>query len=136
MADIKKLPVKETGLTPDIIRNRLFTDHAIAHDFHLATTSFAQHNMLKELYESLEDSKDAICEYLLGMQAPKRFGKMVIGETPMFSTSALSRLLDEGVAFSMQLCEYGESKNYEELVNLASNLQGTYVKGKYLNTLS
>lgn len=135
MADIKKLPEKESGLTPDMIRNRLFTDHSIAHDFHLATTSLAQHKMLKGMYEALEDHKDAICEYLLGMQAPKRFGKMIMGETPMFSTSALSRFLEEGVTFSMQLCEYGKNKNYEELVNLASNLQGTYVKGRYLNTL-
>lgn len=136
MADIKKLPEKESVLTPDGIRNRLTKDHLLAHDYHLATTSFAQHNMLKEMYEALEDHKDAICEYLLGMQAPKRFSKPDIGDTPMFSPSVLNKFLDDGVAFSMQLCEYGKSKNYEELVNLASNLQGTYVKGKYLNTLS
>jgi hypothetical protein len=133
MADIKKFP--DTTLTPDSIRNRLFTDHAIAHDFHLAATTLSQHLMLKELYEALEDHKDVICEFLLGIQSPKRFNKMSIGDTPLFSDQSLVKFLEEGCEFSKRLCTYGKEVGYEELTNLASNLQGSWVKAKYLNTL-
>ena len=135
MADIKKLPESGSTLTSDSIRNRMFTDHARAHDYHLQTTSRSQHKMLKKLYKNLEDSKDSICEYLLGIQAPKRFGQMQIGPTPLFSDVALSKFIDDGVKFSMQLCEYAREKNEEELCNMASDLQGHWVKAKYLNTL-
>lgn len=136
MADnmIKKLG-DSSGMTPDSIMNRLFCDHSKAHYYHLQTTSYAQHKMLDELYESLKDSKDSICEYLLGIQAPKRFGMLQPDSTPAFSDAVLSKFLDDGFKFSVQLVEYAKSKNLEELANLASNLQGSWTKAKYLNTL-
>ena len=135
MADIKKLGESSTGMTPDDIMNRLFNDHSKAHYYHLQTTSYAQHKMLNELYEALEDSKDAICEYLLGIQAPKRFGSRTSDTVPAFSDSTLSKFLDDGFKFTVQLIEYAKSKNLEQLANLASELQGVWVKAKYLNTL-
>jgi len=134
MADIKKL-TDSTSLSPDIIMNRLFSDHSKAHYYHLQATSYAQHKMLRKLYEALEDSKDAICEYLLGMQAPKRFGMMTSEPVPAFSDAVLTRFLEDGCKFTMQIIEYAKSKNWEQLANLASDLQGEWVKAKYLNTL-
>lgn len=132
--ELKPLTIR-TSMSPDMIRNKLFTDHSIAHDFHLATMSLSQHLMLKELYEALEDHKDAICEFLLGIQAPKRFSKMSMGDTPAFTEQTLIKFIDEGCEFSKRLCTYGKEIGYEELTNLASNLQGSWVKARYLNTL-
>lgn len=135
MADIKKLGESSTAITPDSIMNRLFNDHSKAHYYHLQTTSFAQHKMLNELYESLEESKDEICEYLLGMQAPKRFGILNKETVPAFSDAVLNKFLEDGCKFTMQVIEYAKSKNMEQLANLASDLQGHWAKAKYLNTL-
>jgi hypothetical protein len=127
--------VTSKQLTCDSIMNTLFNLHDKAHYYHLQTTSLAQHLMLKELYEALEEHKDAICEYLLGVMASKRFGPRVKDSCPNFSDAVLNQFLDEGFKFSMDLCAYAEEKKLEELCNLSSNLQGSFVKARYLNTL-
>jgi len=137
MADIKKLPDSSTNstLTPDSIMNMLFRMDSVCEYFHLQTTSFAQHKMLDELHSGIEDAKDSICEYLLGIQAPKKFGSLSQSYSEMFSDSNLSKFLDQGFKFTVDLCAYAESKNLEQFCNLSSELQGVFVKGKYLNTL-
>jgi hypothetical protein len=124
-----------SGMNPDMIMSKLFNMHTKAHFYHLQTTSFAQHNMLKGLYEDLEDSKDAISEYLLGIQAPKRFGALATEAVEPFSEEAVAKFLDEGFGFTVALCDYANAKGLEELCNLSSNLQGSFAKAKYLNTL-
>lgn len=133
MADIKKLP--DSSMTPDSIMNMLFRMDSVCEYFHLQTTSFAQHKMLDELHSGIEDAKDSICEYLLGIQAPKKFGSLSQNYSESFSDSNLSKFLDQGFKFTVDLCAYAESKNLEQLCNLSSELQGVFVKGKYLNTL-
>lgn len=133
MADIKKLP--DTTLTPDSIMNMLFRMDSTAEYYHLQTTSFAQHKMLDELHSAIEDSKDSICEYLLGKQAPKKFSTLSQSYSETFSDAAVSRFLEEGFRFTVQLCAYAETKGWEQLCNLSSELQGAFVKGQYLNTL-
>ena len=123
------------GMTPDMIMSKLFNMHTKAHFYHLQTTSFAQHNMLKGLYEDLEGSKDAISEYLLGIQAPKRFGGLTTEAVEPFSEGTVAKFLDEGFGFTVALCDYANTKGLEELCNLSSNLQGSFAKAKYLNTL-
>lgn len=124
-----------SGMTPDIIASKLFHMHSKAHFYHLQTTSFAQHNMLKGLYEDLEGSKDAICEYLLGIQAPKRFAGLTVEAVEPFTDESLAKFLNDGFQFTVSLCGYAEERNLEELCNLSSNLQGSFAKAKYLNTL-
>jgi hypothetical protein len=122
------------GMTPDSIISKLFNMHSKAHFYHLQTTSFAQHEMLNDLYKDLVESKDAISEYLLGVQAPKRFGTLT-GETiEPFSEQAVANMLEEGFQFTVALCDYAEQKHLEELCNLSSNLQGSFAKAKYFNT--
>lgn len=135
--ELKKPILKkvEGALTPDSIMNMLFHLHSEAHYYHLQTTSFAQHKMLDELYHELQDSKDTICEYLLGKQAPKRFGNLAPHTIPPFSPMAVDMHLDEGCMFSEQLCDYAEAQDDEQLCNLASELYGLFRKSKYLNTL-
>lgn len=145
MADMKymegstgSVPKKEKikgSLTPDIIAGKLFSFHDKAHFFHLQTTGFAQHKMLDELYTELVGMKDEICEYLLGVQAPKRFGSLTIEQPGTFSDQTLTAFLQQGYDFSCQLCEYAEQNDYEQLCNMASDLQGLFVKSRYLNTL-
>jgi len=137
MADIKKLPDSSTNstLTPDSIMNMLFRMDSVCEYFHLQTTSFAQHKMLDELHSGIEESKDSICEYLLGIQAPKKFSSLSQNYSESFSDSNLSKFLDQGFKFTVDLCAYAESKNLEQLCNLSSELQGIFTKGKYLNTL-
>jgi hypothetical protein len=125
-----------SGMNPDSIMSKLFNMHTKAHFYHLQTTSFAQHKMLNELYDDLLESKDGISEYLLGVQAPKRFGALTQEPIEPFSEEAVARFLDEGFQFTVALCAYGQQKNLEELCNLSSNLQGSFAKAKYLNTLS
>lgn len=122
-------------LTPDSIVAKLFSLHARAHYFHLQTTSYAMHKNLNKLYQALEDSKDAIAEYLLGVQAPKRFGTIAIEPPGVYSESAVTQLLNEGFDFTVSLCQYADLKGYEQLCNLASDLQGSFVSSKYFATL-
>lgn len=128
-------PMRSMGmLTPDIIMSKLFNMHTKAHFYHLQTTTFAQHNMLDTLYKDLIESKDAISEYLLGIQAPKRFNSITTEPVEPFSEEAVARFLDEGFGFTVALCDYAEQRKLEELCNLSSNLQGSFAKAKYFNT--
>jgi hypothetical protein len=130
------VPMKSAGmLTPDMIMSKLFNMYTKAHLYHLQTTSLAQHKMLKKLYKALEEHKDSICEYLLGVQAPKRFGTLTTEAVEPFSEECVAKFLDEGFGFTVALCDYANTKGLEELCNLSSNLQGSFAKAKYLNTL-
>jgi Family of unknown function (DUF5856) len=122
------------GMTPESIVSKLFNMHSKAHFYHLQTTSFAQHNMLDSLYKDLVDSKDAIAEYLLGIQAPRRFSGLTSEAIEPFSEEAVAKFLDEGFSFTVAVCDYGEQRGLEELCNLSSNLQGSFSKAKYFNT--
>lgn len=124
-----------SGMSPDSIASKLFNMHTKAHFYHLQTTTLAQHKMLNKLYEALEEHKDSICEYLLGVQAPKRFGTLTTEAVEPFSEAAVAKFLDEGFSFTVALCDYANTKGLEELCNLSSNLQGSFAKAKYLNTL-
>jgi len=137
MSPMFKMPINmgmTSGMTPDSIISKLFNMHSIAHFYHLQTTSFAQHNMLDELYKELVESKDAISEYLLGVQAPKRFGGLTSEAVEPFSEEAVAKFLNDGFGFTVALCDYGEQRHLEQLTNLASELQGAFSKAKYFNT--
>ena len=123
------------GMNPDMIMSKLFNMYTKAHFYHLQTTTLAQHKMLNKLYEALEEHKDSICEYLLGVQAPKRFGTLTTEAVEPFSEECVAKFLDEGFGFTVALCDYANAKGLEELCNLSSNLQGSFAKAKYLNTL-
>jgi hypothetical protein len=52
-----------------------------------------------------------------------------------FNDINLSKFLEDGCEFSKRLIAYGKEINYEQLSNLASDLQETFVKSMYLNSL-
>lgn len=131
----KVVSKKPVVLTPEKIVGKLFSMHNIAHFLHLQTTSYAQHKMLDDVYNALVDSKDAISEYLLGVQAPKRFGLVTLDPLPTYSDAVVAQFLQQGFAFTCMLCEYAESLDLEQLCNLSSDLQGVFSRARYLNTL-
>jgi hypothetical protein len=132
-----KMPMKSKGsMCPEDIASKFFTLYMAAQFYHWQTTSIAQHEMLGGVYDAVGDAKDTIMEYLLGVQAPTRLTMSPVAETPApFSDQSVAKMLNDGFAFSVAMCEYAEEKNLEELCNLSSNLQGVFAKAKYLNTL-
>lgn len=123
-------------LNPDKIVSQLFYYHSQFHFYHLQTKSYAQHKNLNDLYEFLEDSKDNIAEYLLGVIAPKRFSSLENKPFLPYSEENVAKSLDELFKFTIEICDYAKSKNWEQLCNLASELQGAVSKSKYFNTFN
>lgn len=119
---------------PEYIVGKLFSFHNKAHLFHLQTTTYGNHKLLDTLYNALVDSKDAIAEYLLGVQVPTRFGMITMDPVESYNDSALLRFLDEGFDFTVRLCEYAKMRNLEQLANLASELQGAFNKARLFTT--
>lgn len=139
MANFESLFEKKdtnTGLTPESIASKLFALYGTAQFFHWQTTSYAKHKMLDDVYTSIGDIKDTIVEYLLGAQSPKRLG-MIQGVPALqnYSDDSVGTFLEDGFRFTVSLCEYGRKRNLEQLVNLSSDLQGVFVRAKYLNSL-
>lgn len=128
-----KLKKIET-LTPEKIVSTLFMFHNQAHLYHLQTNTIGKHMLLDELYKGLVDMKDEIAEYLLGIQAPKRFGLVTMMQFPEYSDENMMDMLEKGYNFTVQLVEYGKNKGLEELVNLASELQQKFVKARLFTT--
>lgn len=121
-------------MNPDMIVSKLFYYHNCAHFYHLQTTQFSTHKNLDKLYKELVDHKDSIAEFLLGVQIPKRFGTLNTEQVMPYSEQNVIKLIDDGIAFSKQLCTYAEANEWEELCNLSSNLQGSFVRAKLFTT--
>lgn len=136
MENIKEELKESLKLSPDKIASIMFYLHNASHALHLATTSFAKHKMLDEVYSATVDYKDSICEYLLGVYAPKRLNVKNYKEIPDYSDGAVVEFLKEGVEFTQELCEFADENYLEQLCNLSSELQGIFVKAQYLNTLN
>jgi hypothetical protein len=131
---MKTLERKKKITTSDEIASMLFYLRDVAHFFHLQTDTYAKHKMLNALYESIASSQDSICEFLLGVQAPKRFKIITIADIPMYSELELTSMLEQGFQFSIAICDYAEENKLEQLCNLASELQGAFVKAKLFYT--
>ena len=128
-------PMPKLGMSVDNIVSKLFYLHTTAHFYHLQTTSFAQHKMLDDLYKDLQEVKDSICEHLLGLQAPARFGVLTHEQCEPFSDVTLQEFLECGVHCGMSICSFAKDRGQEGLCNLAAELIELFVKAKYLNTL-
>lgn len=127
--------VRGKELNPVEIQNKLFSLHDKARFYHRETTSYGYHKFLNDLYTAIGESEDAICEFLLGIMAPKRFGSVTIESIPPYSEKSLMDFLNQGYDFTCRLCEYADKHKLEELCNLSSELQGEFAKAKYFMTL-
>lgn len=122
-------------LTPELIIGKLFSFHSKAHLYHLQTDTIGKHLLLDELYKDLVSAKDDISEFILGAQIPRRFGSNVImDQIEPYSDLNLMNFLEEGFEFTIKLIDYSKGRRLEELANLASDLQGSFVKAKLFTT--
>lgn len=124
------------GLTPEVIKGKLFSFHDIAHSLHLDTKSFAEHSALNTLYEGLEDFKDEILEKLMGYMGGKRIGPVKIDPLPTYSPTASITLCREIISFSAQLSEYSKKNNYLDIENIAASLSGLSAQTIYRLSLT
>lgn len=98
---------------------------------HWKTTSYAEHKALDSLYDFLVEFKDDVIEKLMGYTG-QRVSKITVGNiVPQNSIMIVNELLD----FSMQLKEYGDKNNYQDICNLSDSLSGEAAKIKYLLSL-
>lgn len=125
---------KVESMTPEKIVSTMFLFHNQAHLYHLQTNKYALHKMLDGLYTGLETKKDEIAEYLLGIQAPKRFGNITMQQFPEYSEENMMDMLEKGYNFTVQLVNYSKGHDLEELANLAAELQQIFVKAKLFTT--
>lgn len=121
-------------ITPDTIIATLFDFHNKAHFFHLQTTSFEQHKFLDTLYKELVEMKDSIGEYLLGVQAPRRFGIITLSQLEPYSEQNVQKLIEEGIFFSKDLCKYAETNCLDGLIDFSSKLNQLFVSAKLFST--
>lgn len=128
---INKPKIMAQPLTTEMIVSRLFEFHSIAHFFHFQTDTHAKHVLLDELYKNLVKHKDAIGEYLMGRLHPEeKFIKFINYEVPEYSEKNLELLLDDGVKYAQRIQEHGREEGMEQLVSLAAELEGSFVKAR------
>ncbi len=125
----------EQTLTPEIIRNKLFSFYNSAHALHQDTRSGWQHDALGKLYESLGDIKDSIPEKLMGYIS-RRLGTVKLDPILPYSNEAPNQLCQEIIRFSKQLSEFGKQNGFLDIDNEAAALSGLAAQTLYRLTLS
>lgn len=131
------LKIKREGeLTPEQIQGKLFSLANIAHKFHHDTKSFAEHEALGKLYESIDGFKDEIPEKLMGYMGGKRIGKIELDEIPTYSHDEAVKLAEEVKDFGYELYEWAGKKKYCDIENIAQSLSGSGALTLYLLTLT
>lgn len=103
------------------------------HVSHIQTSSFAQHEAMGKFYEGITDLGDDIIECLLG-RLGGRLGRTVLPPVeaqmqPLFG-------IDKMTIFADQLFAYGNGLNYQDIANLAAELQQLINKTRYRLSLS
>lgn len=128
---ILKIPNK---LSPESIISKLSQLYEQVHHLHFNTMSYAEHKALGDLYESLIDFKDRIGELLLGYMSPRRFGPITLSPTKPNVDCEI--ILEAGCSLSRDIKQYATDNKYLDLGNVADELEGTFIKTKYLLTLT
>lgn len=120
------------GLTLEVIAGKLTYFHEQLHLLHWQTKSYAEHMALGGLYDYVHDVKDEIVEKLMGYcgKTPQPY-KI----EPLINTSS-DVIVNNLLAFSCALKEYGEKNAYHDICNISDALSGEAAKVKYLLTLS
>lgn len=102
------------------------------HISHIQTSSFAQHEAMGKFYEGITDLADEITECLLGRLG----GRLAnIRSLPIDTMQPLNGI-EKMIIFADQLFMFGNSRNYQDIANLAAELQQLINKTKYRLSLS
>ena len=132
----EKSDKKESKLTPDLIRDRLFYFRDVAHFYHQETKGGWEHDALGQLYKGVEDFQDDIPEKIMGYMGGKRLGKLNRIQVPEYSSSADSmKLAKDLISFSHELMLWAEDHEFCDIENLAQGLSGLGAKTVYRLTL-
>lgn len=126
----------KSGITPEIVKGKLFSFHNTAHSLHLDTKSFEEHGALGSLYEGLADFKDDIPEKLMGYMGGKRIGQCKLDPLPTYSPTASMSLCREIMDFAKDLSDYAKKNFYLDIDNMAADLSGLAAKTVYRLSLS
>ena len=122
-------------MSPDGIATKLTYFELQLHNLHWATRSYAEHQALGGLYDSVFDFKDDIIEKIMGYSGVRaKIGN--VGQLKDYSPGVSSQVVGELITFAKQLQNYGASNNMPDIENVAQALSGTAAKTKYLLTLS
>ena len=127
--------IKSSGgeMTLETIASKLTYFHEQLHLIHWQTSSYAEHQALGSLYDSVHDFKDDVIEKLMGYMGkrPKAFKLQPITDGTS-STSVVQDLKN----FAANLEEWAEVSGYPDVENMAQDLSGKAAKTLYLLTLS
>lgn len=127
---------KESKMTPDMIRDRLFYFRDAAHHYHQETKGGWEHDALGKLYDGISDFEDDIPEKIMGYMGGKRLGKLNRIQVPEYSSSADSmKLAKDLIDFSYEVYEWAGDNKFCDVENLAQGLSGLAAKTVYRLTL-
>ena len=127
---------KESKMTPDLIRDRLFYFRDAAHHYHQETKGGWEHDALGKLYDGISDFEDDIPEKIMGYMGGKRLGKLNRIQVPEYSSSADSmKLAKDLIDFSYEVYEWAGEHKFCDIENLAQSLSGLGAKTVYRLTL-
>lgn len=122
-------------LSPDAIATKLTYFELQLHNLHWATRSYAEHQALGGLYDTVFDLKDEIVEKIMGYSGIRaKIGNP--GQLKDYAPGVSEQVVSELITFAKQLQNYGASMNMPDIENVAQSLSGTAAKTKYLLTLS
>lgn len=103
----------------------LFAARTTAHRLHLATSSFAQHIALGELYDSLVGLADSLAEMYQG-----KYGKLKLADVmPLSETDPLKFI--NSMATWAEHAKESIDKNDSHLLNEWDNVIAAFYKTKY-----
>lgn len=125
---------KPGDLTVTEIANVLMRADVQFHIFHFDTRSYAQHKALDKFYSGIIDKSDEIIEVVLG-RLNTRLGQVQMKPLSQFSDQTLRSEIDDLHTFSERLFDWANDKNYQDVSNLAAELQQLCNQTKYLLTL-
>lgn len=115
---------------PDYIAAVLMWAKTQFHLFHIQTTSYEIHQALGTFYEEVTELADDIIECLLG-RLNLRLSKLALPSmVPLASREPLDAM-DKMTIFADQLFHYGNDLNYQDIANLAAELQQLINKTRY-----
>tara|TARA_R110000868_G_scaffold223401_2_gene475286 strand:+ start:292 stop:708 length:417 start_codon:yes stop_codon:yes gene_type:complete len=120
-------------MTLETIASKLTYFHEQLHLIHWQTQSYAEHQALGSLYDSVHDFKDDVIEKLMGYMGkrPKAFKIQPIVD----AISSIS-VVQDLKSFAHELMEWAETNQYCDVENMAQDLSGKAAKTLYLLTLS
>lgn len=120
-------------MTLETIASKLTYFHEQLHLIHWQTQSYAEHQALGSLYDSVHDFKDDVIEKLMGYMGkrPKAFKLQ-----PIVDSISSNTVVQELKGFAHELMEWAETNQYCDVENMAQDLSGKAAKTLYLLTLS